>query len=105
MKKKQKKEKEFKPIRLEFEKITNHDPTFQPIRAVTGVWGIDREKRRCVVARIILTYRNHPTLVPGLPVWQARDEKTSSPLAESLESPEDLQEAVRQHYIKRRTKS
>jgi hypothetical protein len=96
---------EYKPIRLDFEEVVSRDPTFQPIKPVARVWGTDRKKVRRVVAQIVLTYRNHPTLIPGRPVWQARDAETSSPIAESFESPEALREVIRQHYIKRRTKS
>ncbi len=91
---------EFKPIRLDFEPITGNDPTFQPIKTVVRVWGTDRKRIRRIVAHIVLTYRNHPTLIPGRPVWQARDEETSSPVAESFESPESLKEAIRKHYFK-----
>lgn len=99
------KKKTFKPVRLDFETITGNDPAFQPIKTVARAWGTNRNKVRRVMAHIVLTYRNHPTLVPGRPVWQARDEETSSPVAESFESPEALQEAVRRHYLKGRKQS
>ena len=97
-----KKVKPFRPVKLAFEGVVSQEPTFQPIKTVARVWGTDRKKVRRVVAHIVLTYRNHPTLVPGRPVWQARDEETSSPVAESFESPAAVQEAVRRHYIKGR---
>jgi len=96
------KEKKFKPVKIGFEEVISRDSTFQPIKTVSQVWGTDREGIRRVVAQIVLTYRNHPTLIPGRPVWQARDAETSSPVAESFESPEALQETVQKHFIKRR---
>lgn len=97
--------RKFLPVKITFEEDGNRDATFQPIKTVARVWGTDRKKVRRVVAHIVLTYRNHPTLVPGRPVWQARDEETSSPVAESFESPQALQEAVRKHYLKGRKQS
>jgi hypothetical protein len=94
-------EKPFRPVRLNIEPVRKGDPTFQPILTVALVWGANLRQERRVLARIIRTFRNDPVWVPGRPLWQARDEKTAAPVAESFTGPGALEAAVRNAYLRK----